>query len=77
MACSSLRSAYDALLKYDAQIWAKKEGEVGKIDFEQLILKIEKAFKSTRPYLSLFAEPYVFFLVQNGQQKEAEAFIEK
>ena len=76
VACSGLLDAYGVLFQYDAKFWANKGGGAV-LDFEPFIVRLEKAFETTRPYLHLFAEPYVFFLVKNGQQEKAEEFILK
>lgn len=76
VACSSLLNAYGVLLQYDAQFWDEKEGEA-EMNLEQFILKLEKAFEATRPYLHYFFESFISFLVQNGQQEKAEKSIFK
>jgi len=74
LTCSGLLDAYGVLLQYDAQYWGNREGEA-ELDLVHLISRLDNAFTTSRPYLHLFAEPYVFFLVQNGQHDEAERFI--
>ncbi len=76
VACSSLLVGYDALLQYGTQFWANRRSEA-EMDWEKLICRLKKAFETTRPYLHIFAESYVFFLVKNGQQGKAEDFINR